>query len=188
METTNRFEEAVMFAIKYHQGQKRKINNAPFIIHPMEVATIISSITTDEDLMIAGVLHDIVEDTKVNPLDIKEKFGEKVYELVISETENKKKELPAESTWLERKESSLEVLKNTKDRNVKILWLSDKLSNIRSLYTEYLKMGEDIWMCFHQHDKQMHRWYYMTILEYVSVLNDTPAYKEYELLVHRVFN
>ena len=63
----SKFEEAVMCAIKYHQGQKRKINNAPFIIHPMEVATIISTITTDEDVMIAGVLHDIVEDTGVNP-------------------------------------------------------------------------------------------------------------------------
>ena len=184
----SKFEEAVMCAIKYHQGQKRKINNAPFIIHPMEVATIISTITTDEDVMIAGVLHDIVEDTGVNPKEIQEKFGKKVYDLVMSETENKKKELPAGSTWMERKESSLELLKNTNDLNVKILWLSDKLSNIRSLYTEYLKMGEDIWMCFHQHDKKMHGWYYKTILEYVSDLKNTPAYEEYELLVKRVFD
>ena len=183
----NRFEEAVVFATTNHNGQKRKINNVPFIIHPIEVATIISTITTNEDVMIAGVLHDVVEDCQIDPKIIKEKFGNRVLELVLSETENKKLGESRESSWMSRKEATLAFLKETKDRDVKILWLADKLSNIRSMYVAYLSLGEDLWLEFHQHDKRKHEWYYRTILDNLQELKDTVAYAEYERLVNLIF-
>ena len=56
------FEEAVKFATQAHAGQKRKGTNLPFIIHPLEVASIVAAMTTDEEMLCAAVLHDVLED------------------------------------------------------------------------------------------------------------------------------
>lgn len=183
----DKFEDAVIFATQLHKGQKRKINGIPFIMHPIEVATIISSITTDTDVMIAGVLHDSIEDGGADPEEIERRFGPKVRELVMSETEKEYANLSKASSWQIRKQESLYYLKTSSDINVKILWLSDKLANIRSLYVGYLKMGDDVFTFFNQKDKSKHKWYYETILSYVSELKGTAAYMEYESLVKKVF-
>ena len=117
----NVLEEAIQFATEAHQGQMRKLANTPYILHPLEVASIISTLTSDLDTMAAGVLHDTVEDCDVDPKVIKEKFGARVSALVQSETEDKMSTRPAAETWMERKEESLLMLGLTKDKDVKIL-------------------------------------------------------------------
>ena len=54
--------KAIFFATKAHEGQMRKMTNTPYILHPIEVASIIATITDDQDIMAAGVLHDVIED------------------------------------------------------------------------------------------------------------------------------
>ena len=107
----------------------------------MEVASIIVSLTTDVNVMIVGLLHDVVEDAGVLPEEVREKFGDRVAELVASETENKRPDRPAAETWRLRKEESLVELAAAQDNGIKILWLGDKLSNIRSLYADYKEQG-----------------------------------------------
>lgn len=184
---SQRLNEAISFAAKAHLGQMRKMANTPYILHPMEVCAIIGSITSDEDVMIAGLLHDTVEDCDVDPKEIKAKFGARVSALVQSETEDKLSCRPASDTWIERKTESLLMLKHTKDRDVKILWLGDKLSNIRSFYREYLRCGNDLWKPLHQKDPRMQAWYYRTIADYLSDLSDTSAYNEYVHWVDTIF-
>ncbi len=179
-------EEAIAFATKAHSGQERK-THTPYILHPMEVASIVATMTTDVEVMAAGVLHDTVEDCNVSPEEIRRLFGQRVYELVMSETEDKHPDRPAEETWMERKQDSLQVLKDSDDTAVKILWLSDKLSNMRSLYKEYLEFGNSIWERFHQTDPQKQEWYYRTIAEYVSDLKDMAVYQEYVGLLEMLF-
>ena len=58
----NKLEEAIIYATVMHQGKVRKLVNTPFILHPLEVAQILSMMTSDEDIITAGILHDIVED------------------------------------------------------------------------------------------------------------------------------
>ena len=183
-----RLNEAIKFATDAHAGQIRKMAMTPYILHPMEVASIIGSICNDEDLMIAGLLHDTVEDCDVDPRVIKEKFGARVSALVQSETEDKLSDRPAAETWQQRKEESLLMLEHTKDRDVKILWLADKLSNIRSFYREYLAQGEHMWQALHQKDPMMQGWYYKTIAVLLAELSDCAAYTEYVDLVHKVFD
>jgi len=183
-----RFEEACIFALEKHQGQVRKIKHTPYILHPFEVANIIATLTTDEDVMIAGLLHDTVEDTDTEPGEIKEKFGSRVYKLVMSETEDKLANLDASATWETRKESSILFLQMTKELDVKRLWLSDKLSNMRSFYRTYLEEGDEMWNRFHMKNKSRHQWYYETILEAMPELSDTVAYKEYKELVWKIFH
>jgi len=183
-----KFEEACVFALEKHQGQVRKLKKTPYILHPYEVANIVATLTTDEDVMIAGLLHDTVEDTDTEPSEIREKFGSRVYKLVMSETEDKLANLNPQDTWEDRKQSSILFLQMTPDMDVKRLWLSDKLSNMRSFYRQFLEEGDEMWNHFHMKDKKRHQWYYETILEALDDLKDTVAYEEYRDLVYKVFH
>jgi len=182
----NVVEEAVIFATKAHEGQTRKGKGLPYILHPMEVAGIIATMTNDLDTIAAGVLHDTVEDCDVDPREIKAKFGARVSAIVQSDSEDKLSDRPPADTWMERKEESLLMLKHTKDIEVKKMWLGDKLSNIRSFYRLYLEKGDRMWDNFHQKDPKMQQWYYLTIAEYIKELEYTLAYKEYVDLVDKV--
>ena len=182
-----RIEEAVAYAAKMHAGQTRKMSGMPYILHPMETAVIVTTMTMDEDVIIASILHDVIEDTPATEEEVREMFGERVLELIKSETENKRRDLPASATWRIRKEESLaELEKSSKD--TKILWLADKLSNIRSMAEQYSKIGDKIFEAFHEKRKSEHAWYYTRVLEILrNDLSDTFAFKEYERHVNFVF-
>ncbi len=180
-------DKAICFAVKKHSGQVRKLHNTPYIMHPMEVATIISTLTEDENTIIAGLLHDTVEDTDTTPEEIKAEFGPRIAALVASETEDKDSSRSEEETWEERKQDTLLMLEHTKDIAVKHLWIGDKLSNIRSFYGGYLEMGDDIWAIFHQKDKRRHEWYYRSIAKYTKELEGTAAYMEFCEIIEKLF-
>lgn len=183
----NKLTEAICYAAKAHEGQTRKNGKTPYILHAMEVSSIIGGMTDNEDVMIAGLLHDTVEDAGKTPEEIERLFGRRVRELVAGETENKRRELPAEQTWKIRKEESLRELRNSDDLGLKQMWLADKLSNIRSIYRYWLADGDAAFNIFHQKDKKEHEWYYRTVAEYLACLSETAAYSEYVRLVDAVF-
>jgi GTP diphosphokinase / guanosine-3',5'-bis(diphosphate) 3'-diphosphatase len=180
-------DKAIEFATNAHSGQVRKLAKTPYILHPMEVACIISTMTTDKETMAAGLLHDTIEDCNIDPQTIYDEFGKRVYGLVLSETEDKLSDRPPADTWMERKEESLLMLEMTQDEHVRILWLADKLSNIRSFYREYLVKGDEIWSTLNQKDPKMQEWYYRSIAKSLISLKDTAAYLEYISLVDRIF-
>ena len=184
---SKRLDSAIKYAVDKHQGQLRKREGTPYILHPLESAAIANDLTKDENVLIAAILHDTVEDTDATIEEVREKFGDRVAELVASETEDKRESLPPSETWEIRKKESLEHLKNTTDPAVKILWLSDKLSNIRTIYQIYKKEGDEVWNNFHMKDPRKQEWYYRTIVEYLSDLKDTLAYIEYSQLVNEIF-
>ena len=181
------FDDALSFAIEAHRGMYRKGDKIPYILHPMEAAVIAASMTQDTEIIAAALLHDTVEDTSVTLEEIKERFGSRIAELVSSETEDKREELPPDETWQIRKEESLELLRNTDDLGVKILWLSDKLSNMRSFFRKYEKCGDALWQEFNQKRKDKQFWYYNTIAELLSDLKEYEALKEYKWLITKVF-
>ncbi|MBQ7718617.1 MAG: bifunctional (p)ppGpp synthetase/guanosine-3',5'-bis(diphosphate) 3'-pyrophosphohydrolase [Clostridia bacterium] len=182
------FDEVINFATAAHSGMLRKSCNIPYILHPMEAATIAASMTNDINVIGAALLHDTVEDTPVTLEEIRQKFGDRIADLVKSETENKREGLPPEHTWQIRKEESLKVLRDTDDIGIKILWLSDKLSNMRAYYRQYNEVGDALWQNFNQKDKKMQFWYYNTIAELLIDLKDFEAWKEYKYLLGKVFN
>ncbi|MBR6229215.1 MAG: HD domain-containing protein [Eubacterium sp.] len=176
----NKLEEAIIYATVMHQGKVRKFGKTPYILHPLEVAQILSTMTDDEDVIAAGILHDIVEDTDGTLAEIEKRFGKRVAMLVDSESENKYPDEDPKATWKRRKEESLLLLKNSEDIGAKMLWLADKLANIRSLSGIYSERGEAMWDVLHQSDPEMHRWYYQSVGEIVELsLNKTGAFKEY---------
>jgi len=134
----------------------------------------------------AAALHDVVEDTPVTREELAEEFGEDVANRVMDMTEDKHRELPAELTWEMRKKESLAHYKTIPTESKKIA-LGDKLSNIRATVLDYETSGDAIWEKFNQKDKKKQEWYYRSLLDSLSELADTDAYREYALLVDRVF-
>ena len=135
--------QAIIFATKAHEVQFRKGTKIPYILHPMEAAAIVGTMTTDDEIVAGAVLHDVVEDTKTTVEEIKELFGERVASLVASESEDKREDKPAESTWKIRKQETLDHLKNA-PIEVKMITLGDKLSNIRAIHRDYNIIGDEL--------------------------------------------
>jgi myo-inositol-1(or 4)-monophosphatase len=179
--------EAIAFSAAAHDGMRRRKSDAPYILHPMEVGAIVGTMTSNQEVIAAGVLHDVVEDAGISIEEIGEKFGTRVMELVSSETENKREELPSEDTWQIRKEESLEKIRTTNDIEVLMLWIGDKLSNIRAIYRDFLTEGNAVWDKFHQSDINVQAWYYRSILNYTKRLSHTLAWTEYKTLVEKIF-
>ena len=173
--------KAIQFAANAHAGQLRKGTRLPYILHPMEAAVIVSSMTQDLELISAALLHDTIEDCPGITIElIHEEFGSRIASLVQQESENK------QQSWIERKKSTIEHLK-TACNDVKIIALGDKLSNLRSLYHDSQKIGDQLWNRFHVTDKQLHRWYYQNLLVSLNSLEHYPAYQEYKMLLDQVF-
>ena len=183
----NLVEEAILFATEAHCGQMRKSVKTPYILHPMEVANICATITTDQEVLAAAILHDTVEDTDVTLDQLRQRFGERVAMLVDSETEKPHPELPRAVSWALRKEEALRTLEQTTDLGVKILWLGDKLSNVRSFYRQWLVHGHGLWAALNQRDPARQAWYYRRIVTLLEDLKDTLAWQELRYDVEQIF-
>jgi len=128
-------EKAFRFAQKAHAGQFRKSGD-PYIIHPLEVAKILIDLGMDENSVIAGLLHDVLEDTDVTPETIEKEFNSDVLSLVESVTKLEKlnfypKELPAD--FYRAKNIKKMFLSIANDVRVVIIKLADRLHNMRTL-------------------------------------------------------
>ena len=186
-EAENRlFENALRFATDAHAGMVRKAGSMPYILHPMEVATIAATMTDDREVLAAALLHDVVEDTSHTLDEIESNFGPRVAALVAAETEDKREGLPPAETWRIRKEESLVELARA-DRDAKILWIADKLSNMRSFYRLYIERGNSLWNDFNQKDPAQQMWYYTNIVRLTEELSDETAWQEFSWLVKTVF-
>ena len=179
--------EAIVFAVTAHDGMRRKKSESPYILHPMEAAVIVGTMTDDQNIIAAAALHDVVEDAGITIEEIEKRFGKRVRELVASETEDKRTDLPPEETWRIRKEESLRVLENTDDIAVLMVWLGDKLANMRSFYRDWKVEGNAMWQRFNQKDANAQAWYYRSIADLTGRLSHTSAWIEYKTLTELVF-
>ena len=182
----NIFERAIKYATEKHSGQKRK-DGTIYILHPLEVATIVSTITNDEEVIASAILHDVVEESDVNINEITEIFGDRVGKIVGLETEPKYFNLSKSESWKLRKEEAIRRLNETDDIGFKIVYLSDKLANIRSIYRDYMINGIDSFNKFNISDIGLQAWYYYSVLEAVKDLSEYDAYKELTEKVNSIF-
>lgn len=181
------YERAVIFAAAAHQGTTRKGSRIPYLSHPIEAAAIVSEMTEDEELIAAAVLHDVVEDTDVTLEELEQYFGKRIAHYVGCETEDKRRGLPPEDTWMVRKQEMLKYLTERANRNARMLALGDKLSNLRSIQRDMETIGDKIWERFHQKDKSKHGWLYRQTAEALRELQGFPVWQEYDRLVKKVF-
>ena len=187
MDKWMRLNEAISLAASAHAGQVRKGTDLPYIVHPLEVMTIVAGLTDDIEVLMGAVLHDTVEDTSVTLEDIREKFGERVAGLVAADSEDKREDRPASETWKIRKMETVEYVKNKATHEEKMIVLGDKLSNLRAIYREYRAIGDRVWEKFVMRDKSEHEWYYRSFVELFLEFQGTPEYEEYKNLVEKVW-
>lgn len=181
-----KFEKAAEFAARYHAGQTRKLGGAPYIVHLYEAAAIAASMTQDDDVLAAALLHDILEDTPMDADTLKAEFGETAARIVRWCSEDKMHGRAPGETWQERKVAAIERMKGA-PVEAKIVLLADKLSNIRSIAGYYAKDGDAVWAAFNNSDKFAQDWAYRSYAEALAELEDEFAYKEYVRLVDEVF-
>lgn len=186
-ETISLMDRAIIFATRAHSGTYRKGTQIPYIVHPMEAAAIVATITDDPDMIAAAVLHDVVEDTDATVEEIRFFFNDHIADLVEAESEDKRKDLPPQETWMIRKMETLEFLRQRAGREAKILALADKLSNIRAIHRDQNTIGDRLWERFNEKSKEKHGWMYRQVAEALSELKDTFAWQEYDRLVRETF-
>lgn len=180
-----RIQKAIKMAGIAHRNQVRKLSDVPYIIHPYTVGMILSQSNCKEDIIIAGILHDIIEDTDTEEKEIGENFGENVLNLVKACTEKNKSE-----TWEKRKEHTINFLRNA-CCDVKFIILADKLNNIKSIEEDYEEHGDKIWKSFNR-GREKQEWYYRNLVEVLYNSCDDEnyllLYNEFQLLVELVFS
>ena len=159
---TRRFEQALLFATRKHSGQSRKGTATPYIAHLLSVAGLVLEAGGDEDLAIAALLHDVVEDCGGAPMlkEVRRRFGKRVARVVEGCTDTDAYPKPP---WRKRKEDYLKHLKGA-DADTRLVSVADKLHNIRSILTDYREQGDAVWERF-QGKRDGTLWYYRALLK-----------------------
>ncbi|WDU84542.1 HD domain-containing protein [Caloramator sp. Dgby_cultured_2] len=180
-----------------HKKQLRKGSSIPYIIHPIEVAIILYENGADEELLNAAILHDTLEDTTGNREELlnklKNNFSRRTIDLILAASEplkvKTKEKLTQEEeikTWRERKEHTIEFVKGA-SRDIKMLICADKLSNIRSTYRDYKRLGKKVWEKFNAGYEDQ-KWYYESLVKALEELKGLKMYDEFKNLVEQIFN
>ncbi|MBQ0015890.1 MAG: bifunctional (p)ppGpp synthetase/guanosine-3',5'-bis(diphosphate) 3'-pyrophosphohydrolase [Bacteroidales bacterium] len=184
---TSFLDKAIAFAVKAHAGTERRGKGFPYIVHPMEAMAIVATITPDQELLAAAVLHDVVEDTDFTVEDIRKEFGERVAALVAAESDVVVSGVSEEDSWHMRKQAAIDRL-TAASHDAKIVAMGDKLSNMRAIAMDYDTIGDKLWSRFHAPNGMPdHEWRYRGLEGALSELADTAAYREFCSLINHVF-
>ena len=183
---TRLLDRAIVFAVRAHAGTERRGKGFPYIVHPMEAVEIVATMTKDQELLAAAVLHDTVEDTDTTVEQIRTEFGDRIASLVASESDTMPEGVSEEDSWHARKQAAIDRLARA-SHDAKMVALGDKLSNMRAIARDYAQQGDALWNLFHVKDRKEHEWHYRGLAESLRELQDTFAYKEFEQLINQVF-
>ncbi len=141
------FEKALRLASVAHHGQVRKGSGVPYIEHPMAVAMILDRAGFDESTVIAGLLHDVVEDTDVTLDRVREAFGGRVAGIVADCSEEKLDAQGSKRPWSDRKRDHIAAIAAAGDAS-KAVALADKFHNLLSIRLD-LAERRPAWDSFH---------------------------------------
>lgn len=176
-------EKAKLFAIQAHRGQVRKSEkDKPMIMHPISVGELLESFGYDDNVVAAGYLHDVVEDTKYTIEDIKKEFGSDIASLVMGASEPDKS-----LSWEERKQHTIDEVRNLPFRN-KLVVCADKINNLEDLSLKFQKSGTRDFSNF-KRGEESQKWYYTNV--YKSLVNNEddnlPIFKRLKNALDEVF-
>jgi (p)ppGpp synthase/HD superfamily hydrolase len=149
--------DAIELAARAHRCQVRKGTEIPYIVHPLAVASILIRANCPEHLVIAGILHDTLEDTAVTLEEIRSHFGREVAALVFALSEPDKK-----APWEERKAYTIDHLEQKATPDVLLVSVADKLDNMRAIRAGLESAGEAFWQRFNR-PREKQKWYYQRL-------------------------
>lgn len=177
-------EQAKLFAIKAHFNQVRKTEkDKPMIIHPIDVGNILKQYNFDDNVISAGILHDVIEDTKYTKEDILNLFGEDILSLVLGDTE-----IDKSLSWEERKKYTIDTVKNL-DLRHKAICCADKISNLEDMMILFEKNGKYDFSSFKRGFEEQ-KWYFTHLYESLIYNEDSnhPMFIRLKKLIDYIFN
>jgi (p)ppGpp synthase/HD superfamily hydrolase len=154
-------DKAIEFAANAHHGDMRKGTSTPYVTHPFAVGLLLAEAGCAEAVICAGILHDTVEDTDVQPEDLVREFGAEVAALVAGASEPDK-----DLSWRERKEHTHAFLRSA-SKDVCMVACADKLHNLRCQKRDLELKGPEAWDKFNS-SRDDQQWYFEGILESLS--------------------
>ena len=164
MSYSSRFDEAVAFASSLHREQVRKGTKVPYVTHLLAVASLVGEQTDDEEVVIAALLHDAVEDQggAETRADIARKFGERVAELVDACTDA---DVVPKPPWKGRKEAYIARLRDPGTPSAAcLISAADKLHNARCMIADLRRFGKDSLRKFNASPAEL-VWYYRSVAD-----------------------
>jgi len=179
---TDRYKNALDYALRVHAQHTRKGGNIPYFSHLIGVSSLVLEYEGDEDQAIAGLLHDVLEDCGIEhkPI-IQTKFGDRVLQIVMDCTDSIGSEKP---DWKPRKQAYLASLDDKADSSL-LVSCCDKLHNARSIDRDYIDLGEKLWGRFNGIKTEI-EWYYRALTD--KFLNrKISAARELESVVNSIF-
>lgn len=172
---------AIEFASIAHKNQFRKGTNIPYISHPFAVGMMLQKENYAEEVVIGGILHDVIEDTAVTLEEISLLFGERVSTLVSGCTEKNKK-----WSWEERKRDAIQKVK-TADKETCFIICADKLHNLLSIQEDLKKNGAEVWSRFNR-GREKQKWYYESVMENLEEqIGEENIFKQLKTVINDVF-
>ena len=182
IQLTSKIQRAIIRAAVLHDGQKRKGDGLPYIIHPYSVAFILNNYVDDEEIIISGLLHDTLEDVSdYRENDLKKEFGEKVLKIVKEVSEEKTADYSKKkkkATWQIRKEKYLSHLKKASFEAMMVC-AADKIDNLQSIMKAYQEKGDKLWEKFNApKDKKL--WFYGKVLKILKERLDNVIVQDLE--------
>lgn len=181
MQFTLRLHRAFMTAARLHEGQRRKTDDIPYVTHPYAAAFIISQHTQDEDIIVATILHDVIEDVAgYSSADMARDFGKRVASLVLQVSEPEKipnmSQADERATWEVRKSHFINHLRKASPDALMIV-AADKLHNMISMVDAYQRHGQDIFQKFNAPIARR-QWFHGQVVDLINAKLDGPLPEE----------
>lgn len=190
---------ALKLATLAHNGKYRKITNAPYITHPIEVAHILEKVKANKFLIAASYLHDVVEESDFTLEFIEELFGFRVRQIVEFVTEDIDDKSKKNLDWETRKQKAIDKLRKLNNnefpdideetkKDIKLLALADRLANITNINNYFKEIGYQDFSAFRRGAEQQ-EWYYRNVY-FVLVENEDenhPLFKRFRDTINEVF-
>jgi (p)ppGpp synthase/HD superfamily hydrolase len=177
-------KQALYFSAETHDGQYRKGGKVPYIVHPVLVAMGVSQYTTDDDVVAAALLHDVLEDCEqISLMDLKEKFGSRITSLVeeVSFLERGSSKL----VWKEKKLLYLQKIENCSKEALMIIG-ADKMTNMKAYFEMLEKNPAKIKELFKASPEE-YLWYYKSVGEILkSSMSGSPIVEDYHTLIRTI--
>lgn len=188
MKHTPRLERAIRKAALLHDGQMRRgEKDIPYVSHLFSVAIILSEHTEDEDVLIAALLHDSLEDTSYSREEVERDFGARVSR-IVSEVSEQKLKNGRRLGWKERKGTYINGLRSSSLEGL-LVAAADKIHNLENTLEDFLRHGPAIWKNFSAPPKEQ-IWFYGQVLEVLKERLGGPILERYLVTIkeaERVF-
>lgn len=176
----NLIEKAARIAVEAHDGQKRKNDGSPYIVHPFMVASQVIKHGFKDEVIAAALVHDVLEDTGVSEEQLRQELGDKIVEMVKNVTYREDLE------WKEKREDyNKRVIEGSE--GAKAISVADKIHNLTNLLESYEEMGPALWDKFNR-GREEKLWSEETLLEGLKEVWKHPLLNEYEELVEKMRN